>query len=86
MPSVRKLALGAFFAFGGGMLTVSGPDMMVTTREAAGLCRVKIDTVRKWVRRGHLEVAGLNEVGWPMYRVVDVAKAEYKTRERARRP
>jgi predicted site-specific integrase-resolvase len=66
-------------------MVVTGPDMLVTAREAAELARVKIDTVRKWVRRGHLERAGLNEQGWPVYRAVDVAKAEYKTRERARR-
>lgn len=67
------------------MVTVTGPDMLVTAREAAELCRVKIDTVRKWERRGHLERAGLNERGWPVYLAVDVAKAEYATRERARR-
>ena len=67
------------------MVTITDPDMLVTTRQAADLCRVKIDTVRKWVRRGHLEKAGLNENGWPVYRAVDVARAEYATRERARR-
>jgi len=66
-------------------VVVYGPEMLVTTREAAELANVKIDTVRKWVRRGHLEVAGLDERGWPVYRAVDVAKAEYRTRQRARR-
>ena len=66
-------------------MVVTGPDMLVTTREAAELACVKMDTVRKWVRRGHLERAGLDENGWPVDRAVDVAKAEYKTRERARR-
>jgi DNA-binding transcriptional MerR regulator len=77
--------MGAFSCSGVEMVTITGPDMLVTTREAAELCRVKIDTVRKWVRRGHLDRAGLDENGWPVYRAVDVAKAEYATRERARR-
>jgi DNA-binding transcriptional MerR regulator len=59
--------------------------MLVTSREAAELAGVKKDTIRKWERRGHLPRAGLNEHGWPVYHAVDVAKAEYKTRERARR-
>lgn len=66
-------------------MVVTGPDMLVTARQAAELACVRIDTVRKWTRRGHLERAGLNEDGWPVYRAVDVAKAEYKTRARARR-
>jgi hypothetical protein len=67
------------------MVTVTGPDMLLTARQAAEVAGVKIDTVRKWVRRGHLEAAGLNERGWPVYTALEVAKAEFKTRERARR-
>jgi predicted site-specific integrase-resolvase len=85
MPSARKLAPGAFSRSGVDVVTITGPEMLLTTREAAEICRVKIDTVRKWVRRGHLERVGLDENGWPVYLAVDVAKAEYATRVRARR-
>lgn len=85
MPSARKPRRGRFSRSGVDMVTVTGPDMLVTTREAAELCRVKIDTVRKWERRGHLQRVGLNDDGWPVYLAVDVAKAEYATRVRARR-
>jgi hypothetical protein len=76
---------GFFRVRGVNVVTVTGPEMLLTSREAAEICRVKIDTVRKWERRGHLERVGLDENGWPVYLAVDVAKAEYATRARARR-
>jgi len=85
MPSARMPAPGAFSRSGVDVVTITGPETLLTTRQAAEICQVRVDTVRKWVRRGHLERVGLDENGWPVYLAVDVAKAEYATRERARR-
>lgn len=64
---------------------------LLTTAQAAKLADVKPTVIRQWVARGHLNVAtkGGTEIrderGWPRYWRLDVAKAEFKTRERARR-
>jgi hypothetical protein len=60
------------------MVVITSPDMLLTTAQAAEVAGVKIDRIRKWNRRGHLERAGLNEQGWPLYRAVDVAKAKHR--------
>ena len=54
--------------------------MLLTVPEAAEVAGVKPDRIRKWDRRGHLERAGLNEDGQPVYKAVEVAKAQYKLR------
>ncbi len=56
-----------------------------TAREAAREAQVTATTIRSWVRRGHLEAAATDEHGWPLYRALDVIKAEKATRERAHR-
>lgn len=64
------------------------PDLLeslVSSAEAANLAGVKVDTIRKWRERGHLEPAGLTAKGRPLYRWIDVAKAERATRDHARR-
>ena len=61
------------------------PDGLVTGRQAAQLAKVTPDAIRLWVHRGHLAKAGIDEQGRSLYRVTDVARAEYKTRKRARR-
>ncbi len=60
------------------MVVITSPDMLLTTAQAAEVAGVKIDRVRKWDRRGHLERAGLNERGWPVYRALDVAKCKHR--------
>lgn len=45
----------------------------------------KDDDGKPVVERRHLERAGLNERGKPMYRLLDVARAERATRKRAGR-
>lgn len=67
-------------------------DALLTVAEAAQHCRVKPVTVRLWKHRGHLDVARdvngeeiRDDRGRPLFRLLDVARAEYKTREAARR-
>jgi DNA-binding transcriptional MerR regulator len=60
------------------LVIVTNPDMLLTVPEAAEVAGVKPDRIRKWDRRGHLERAGLNDKGWPLYRALDVAKCKYR--------
>lgn len=59
-------------------------DALWTTDQAAAHARVKPGTIRQWKSRGHLPVAEFVD-GHPRYRPLDVARAEHKTREHARR-
>lgn len=69
-----------------------GPGGYITTEQAAALCGVEPVTVRNWVLRGYTAPDG-SRVRLPAHRYkrrllldpVEVAKAEYATRERARR-
>ncbi len=69
------------------------PDLpaLLTTAEAAKLCRVKPVTIRLWVHRGHLDYARdaagepLTRDGLRVFRQLDVARAEHATREHAGR-
>jgi len=60
------------------VVIVTNPDMLLTVPEAAEVANVRPDRIRKWDRRGHLERAGLNDKGWPLYRALDVAKCKHK--------
>ena len=53
--------------------------------QAAEAARVSPNVVRNWVYRGRLEVAEPDRRGRPLFRAVDVIRAEKATRERARR-
>lgn len=57
-------------------------DDLVDTRTAAEQCHVEPATVRKWKSRGLIEPSGLDSYGNPMYRLIDVLRAEQKTRHR----
>jgi DNA-binding transcriptional MerR regulator len=59
--------------------------MLWTTRDAAQHAGVSTATIRSWVHRGHLVSTGDDEHGYPLYRALDVIKAEKLTRDRARR-
>lgn len=63
------------------MVVITSPDMLLTAPEAAEVAGVKIGRIRTWDRRGHLERAGLNERGWPLYKALDVAKCKHRFRE-----
>jgi len=58
---------------------------LLTGPEAASLCGVSVEAVRQWKRRGLIAPAGLDERNRPMYRWIDVARAEARTRARAGR-
>jgi hypothetical protein len=62
------------------MVIVTNPGMLLTRAEAAEVARTDPERIRGWERRGHLERAGLDDRGWPMYRALDVAKAAHKLR------
>jgi excisionase family DNA binding protein len=61
-------------------------NKLLTVEEAAEHCGVQPVTVRQWVYRGHLESVARGANGRLLFNVVDVARAERATRERARRP
>ena len=72
------------------------PDLdvnaLLSATEAAGYAGVSVAVICKWRERGHLPVAidarGAeirDKQGRPRYRLLDVAKAENATRQRAER-
>lgn len=67
------------------LLASDGIFSLITATQAASYCGVALCTITKWVRIGNLEPAGIDERGRKLYRVIDVAKAEKATRDRARR-
>lgn len=65
-------------------MVVTGPEMLLTRREAAEVAGVSVERIRTWERRHHLERAGLNENGDPVYQALDVAKAAHRLRQYTR--
>lgn len=73
----------------GGPVTIPD-DQLLTTAEAAEYVGVAIETIRQWRKRGyisptgareHLQVRGLTERGWPMFRAGEVAEIARVTRQ-----
>ena len=60
-------------------------DELVTTAQAGERMRVKPATVRSWVRKGYLKVAGRTDRGWAVYWDRDVRRAEQEARKAALR-
>lgn len=60
-------------------------ELWLTIREAADLTGVSPQTVYSWIRRGHLEVEGLDHRGQKLLRHIAVARAEKATRAKAKR-
>lgn len=98
MPSNRKPVRGHFAYPGGAVDEIDYYETLdefrndlLTTKQAAELAGVVPQAIRMWVKRGHLQVAKRNgkeirdHLGRPRYWRLDVAKAEYATRKRARR-
>ena len=66
-------------------------NALLSAKQASGYAGVSVAAICKWRERGHLPVATDeqgNEIrdaqGRPRYRLIDVAKAEHRTHERAR--
>lgn len=53
--------------------------------EAAEAAQVTPNVVHNWRYRGRLEVAARDRNGRPLFRAIDVIRAEKATREKARR-
>lgn len=64
------------------MLVPEALDNLVTTSEAATHCGVGKSTITMWRERGHLTPSGLDERGYPLYRLIDVLRAARDTRRR----
>lgn len=60
-------------------------ERLLSTADASCHAGVRVATIRKWVQRGHLDVAMRDGRGRPFFRWIDVAKAEHATREHANR-
>lgn len=60
-------------------------ESLVTTTQAANLAGVTAATIRSWRSRGHLIPSQVDPGGRPLYRWIDVARAERRTRDHARR-
>ena len=58
-------------------------DELITTREAADLCQVAVSTVSGWRERGHLRVSKYDARDRPLYKMIDVLRAERATRRAA---
>jgi DNA-binding transcriptional MerR regulator len=58
---------------------------LLTGPEAADLCGVSPITIRNWKLRGLIVPDGLDEHGRPLYSQLTIARAEKRTRNRARR-
>jgi predicted site-specific integrase-resolvase len=66
-------------------LAVDLETTLWTTEQAAEAAQVNRNVVDNWRYRGKLEVAERDRRGRPLYRALDVIRAEKATRERARR-
>lgn len=65
--------------------TVDLFDDLLTSNQAAELAQVHPATIRSWKARGHLIPIEHDPRGRPLYRGIDVFKAERATRRLARR-
>lgn len=66
-------------------LAVDLETTLWTVEQAAEAAQVKRNVVHNWRYRGHLEIAGRDRNGRPLFRAIDVIRAEKATREKARR-
>ena len=66
-------------------LAVDLETTLWTAEQAAEAAQVSRNVVDNWRYRGKLEVAKRDFRGRPLYRAIDVIRAEKATRERARR-
>ncbi len=60
-------------------------ERLLSTADASCHAGVTVAAIRKWMQRGHLTPTARDDRGRPLFRWIDVAKAEHFTRERANR-
>jgi len=60
------------------LVVITSPDMLLTRAQSAEVAGVDVERIRTWERRKHLDRAGLNEDGLPVYRALDVAKCKHR--------
>lgn len=66
-------------------LNVNLQTTLWNVAQAAEAAGVAPSTVHNWRFRGKLEIAGRDRRGRPLFRAIDVIRAEKSTRELARR-
>jgi len=66
------------------MADAPDPHALLTATQAATMAGVTVQAIVNWRNRGHLQPAGTCH-GRPVYRLIDIARAEHKTRTKARR-
>jgi hypothetical protein len=57
-------------------ITPESLNELMTTTEASRATGITPGSIRTWASRGHLEPAGLDERGRPMYRLRDILRCE----------
>jgi hypothetical protein len=57
------------------LLEVDMHEDLLSVSEAATHAGVDAARIRQWKRRGHLQPAGLDAFGRPMFRLIDVLRA-----------
>lgn len=67
------------------VLLADGINSLLSTSEAANVAGVAVCTISNWRSRGLLQPSDADAAGRPLYKLLDVAKAERATREKARR-
>ena len=80
MPRDESVS-GAFLLSRAVIVFITRGDGYVTTAQAAEIARVGEGTIRQWKLRGHLEPAGLDERGRPLYDPDAVIRAEKRVRD-----
>ena len=60
-------------------------NVLLTATQASHYAGVTPEAIMMWRRRGHLTPASHDRSGRPLYRLIDIAKAEHATRKKARR-
>jgi DNA-binding transcriptional MerR regulator len=64
------------------VLAPEGLNTLVNTTDAARIAGVSVAVISMWKKRGLIEPSGLDPSGRPLYRLIDIAKTERKTRGR----
>jgi excisionase family DNA binding protein len=67
------------------VLTTEGLEQKLTTAEASAIFGVTAATIRKWASLGKIQAVGMDRSHRKLYRLIDLATYEQKTRRSAGR-